>query len=323
MRLSWSWDCYKTFVKAKENTALIKEKALNLGFVDCGFSKAEFLSKDADNLDKWLQAGHHAEMLWMVNHLEKRKDPQKLIPGAKTVISVILNYYNPAQQIDPEAPVISRYAYGKDYHKIVKKKLKSLMIFVNELYPEATGRFFTDSAPVSEHALARNAGLGWIGKNSLLLTKKFGSYFFIGEIIIDQELDYSNTEINDYCGNCSLCVDECPTHAINNDRTVNANKCISYLTIEHIGSLPTEYQNAFYNRAFGCDICQDVCPWNRDLIKHTIPEFEPKESLLNKSKEEWVSLEEEEFNSLFEGSAVKRTKFEGLKRNIAFLNSSQ
>ena len=225
-------------------------------------------------------------------------------------------------QEDSDAPVFSRYAYGRDYHKVMKKKLKSLFSFINEILPEATGRAFVDSAPVLEHALARNAGLGWIGKNSLLLTKKFGSYVFIGEIILDKELDYTENSIQDYCGTCSLCVDECPTNAINPDRTVNANKCISYLTIEHKGDIPAEFSNLFYNRAFGCDICQDVCPWNRDLIKHKIPDFEPKESLLKNTKEDWLSMDEEEFNTLFEGSAVKRTKFEGLRRNIRFVLSS-
>ncbi|MCK4923070.1 MAG: tRNA epoxyqueuosine(34) reductase QueG, partial [Bacteroidales bacterium] len=179
---------------------------------------------------------------------------------------------------------------------------------------------FVDSAPVLEHALARNAGLGWIGKNSLLITKKLGSYVFLGEIIIDYELDYTENSSQDYCGTCSLCVDECPTNAINPDRTVDASKCISYLTIEHKVEIPSEFSNSFYNRAFGCDICQDVCPWNRDLIKHNIPEFEPKETFMKKTKEEWLSMDEKEFNSLFEGSAVKRTKFEGLRRNIDFLN---
>ncbi|MCF8380364.1 MAG: tRNA epoxyqueuosine(34) reductase QueG [Bacteroidales bacterium] len=304
-----------------ENTALIKKKALELGFSDCGFSKAGFLSEDAVILDKWLQSGHHADLQWMENNLEKRKDPRELVQNAKSVISVLLNYYNPEMQEDSDAPVISRYAYGRDYHKVMKKKLKALFSFINEIFPEATGRAFVDSAPVMEHALARNAGLGWIGKNSLLLTKNFGSYVFIGEIIIDQELVYNENISKDFCGTCSLCISECPTKAINANRTVDAGKCISYLTIEHKGDIPSEFKNSFYNRAFGCDICQDVCPWNRDLIKHNNPAFEPKEDLLKKTKDEWHCLEEEEFDYLFEGSAVKRTKFEGLRRNIDFLNS--
>jgi len=304
-----------------ENTALIKQKALELGFGDCGFSKADFLSNDAEILDKWLLSGQHSDLQWMENNLEKRKDPRELVPNAKSVISVLLNYYNPKMQEDADAPVISRYAYGRDYHKVLKKKLKALYSFITEIFPEAEGRSFVDSAPVLEHALARNAGLGWIGKNSLLLNKKFGSYVFIGEIIIDQELDYNENTSKDYCGTCSLCLNECPTQAINADRTVNAGKCISYLTIEHKGEIPSEFKNSIYNRAFGCDICQDVCPWNRDLIKHNISDFEPKEELLKKTKDEWHSLEEEEFSSLFEGSAVKRAKFAGLRRNIDFLRA--
>lgn len=306
-----------------EYTALIKKKALELGFSDCGFSKAEFLVKDAEILDKWISSGYHAKMSWMVNNLEKRQNPTKLVPKAKSVISVLLNYYNPQMQEDSDAPVISRYAYGRDYHKVMKKKLKSLFSFIIEILPKTTGRVFVDSAPVLEHSLARNAGLGWIGKNSLLLTKKFGSYVFIGEIIIDKELDYTDNSIQDYCGTCSLCIDECPTHAINPDRTVNASKCISYITIEHKGEISSEFSNLFYNRAFGCDICQDVCPWNRDLVKHNIIDFEPKESFLKKTKDEWLSMNEQEFNNLFEGSAVNRTQFEGLKRNIAFLHPNK
>ena len=303
-----------------ENTTLIKDKALELGFSDCGFSKADFLSKDADILDKWLHSGFNAELQWMENNLEKRKDPRALVPESKSVISVLLNYYNPQMQEDADAPVISRYAYGRDYHKVMKKKLKDLYSYIIEIFPEATGRAFVDSAPVMEHALARNGGLGWIGKNSLLLTKKFGSYVFIGEIILDQELDYNESISKDFCGSCSLCVNECPTQAINTDRTIDAGKCISYLTIEHKGEIPSEFKNSFYNRAFGCDICQDVCPWNRDLIKHEVSDFEPKDDFLKKTKDEWLSMGEEEFNILFEGTAVKRAKFEGLKRNINFLH---
>jgi epoxyqueuosine reductase len=302
-----------------ENTNLIKKKALELGFNKCGISKAEFQKEDARVFDSWLAADHHSGMKWIENHSEKRKNPQVLVENASSVISVILNYYNPEMQNDSSAPVISRYAYGKDYHNILKKKLKALFNFIKEIIPEAEGRYFVDSAPVLEHAFARNAGLGWIGKNSLLLNKEMGSYFFIGEIIIDQELNYESKEIQDFCGSCSLCVDECPTHAINSNRTVDAGKCISYLTIEHDGDIPNEFKNSFYNRVFGCDICQDVCPWNRRLNNHTIPEFNPLSELMEMSKQDWESMDEKKFNEIFEGSAVKRTGYMGLKRNISFL----
>lgn len=305
--------------KEEPYTRLIREKALETGFSDCGFSKAIFQSKDAMVLDEWLDSNFNSGMKWMENHLDKRKDPALLFEDAKTVISVILNYYNPEMQEDSTAPVVSRYAYGKDYHKLMRKKLKSLLQYIKEIIPGTNGRVFVDSAPVLEHAFARNAGLGWIGKNSLLLNKEFGSYFFIGEIIIDKELEYNKLEIKDYCGNCRLCIDECPTHAINNNRTVNAGKCISYHTIEHKGDLPFEYRNSFYNRVFGCDICQDVCPWNRKLEKHTVPEFYPLNELLKMNKEEWKTMKEDKFDRIFKGSAVKRTGFDGLKRNIEFL----
>lgn len=305
--------------KDESYTRLIREKALETGFADCGFSKAVFQSKDAAILDQWIHSNFHSGMKWMENHLEKRKDPTLLFDGAKTVISVIMNYYNPEMQEDSSAPVLSRYAYGKDYHKVLRKKLKILLQYINEILPGTNGRVFVDSAPVLEHAFARNAGLGWIGKNSLLLNKEFGSYFFIGEIIIDKELEYNDHEITDYCGNCSLCIDECPTHAINTNRTVNAGKCISYLTIEHKEELPYEYLNSFYNRVFGCDICQDVCPWNRKLEKHHIQEFNPLEELMKMKRDDWKNMEVSKFKQIFDGSAVKRAGFTGLKRNIEFL----
>lgn len=305
----------------EENTQLIRRKALELGFSACGFSRAEPPLKDGEILDNWLKKRHQAGMRWMNNHLEKRKDPRLLVEGAKSVISVILAYYNPQMQKDPTAPVISRYAYGKDYHRVMKKKLTELFLYLRELYPDSGGRVFVDSAPVLEHAFARNAGLGWIGKNSLLLNKEYGSYFFIGEIITTAELETNETEIKDHCGSCRLCVDECPTHAINADRTVNAGKCISYLTIEHREDLPPEYLNSFYNRVFGCDICQDVCPWNRKLEKHHVPEFNPLAELMKMTRKEWVELDESGYKALFEGSAVKRAGFQGLRRNIDFIST--
>jgi epoxyqueuosine reductase len=298
---------------------LIKGKALELGFAACGITGIEPLAAEESVLRTWIARGDHAGMDWMKTRIPQRLDPSLLVPGAKTVISVILPYYNPVLQKDPMAPVISRYAYGLDYHHVMKKKLKALLAFVVELIPETRGRAFVDSAPVLEHAWAVRAGLGWIGRNSLLLNKEHGSYFFIGELILDQALEAGNTVVPDHCGNCRLCVNECPTHAIRDDRTVDARKCISYLTIEHKGALPASLRDSFYNRVFGCDICQDVCPWNRRLNLHSTPEILPSEELMSMDKEQWNSLNENTFNRIFAGSAVKRLGFEGLVRNIEFL----
>ncbi len=300
---------------------MIKDKACELGFDDCGFARAEKLGRDAVVLREWLGKGMHSGMTWMENHFDKRTDPTLLVPGARTIISVLLNYYNPRMQEDPEAPVISRYAYGRDYHKVIRKKLKLLLEFIREIMPGTSGRVFADSAPVMEHAWASRAGLGWIGKNSLLLSKKSGSYVFIGEVITDAELEYDEPG-SDHCGTCRLCVDQCPTHAINSDRTVDAGKCISYLTIEHRDEIPGEFRDSFFNRVFGCDICQDVCPWNHKLEPHKVADFRPPEELMTLDAEAWYGMSEERFDSLFEGSAVKRTKFSGLRRNLDFLKKS-
>jgi epoxyqueuosine reductase len=299
-------------------TAIVKQKALEAGFDDCGISPAEYLSDHALRLNDWLDKGYHADMHWMVNHLEKRSDPSQLVPGAKSVISVLLNYHAQNQQKDPKAPVFSKYAYGKDYHKVVKKKLKVFFNALKEEIPYIEGRAFVDSAPVMEHAWASRSGLGWLGKNSLLISKKFGSFVFIGELIVNTELNY-DSPIKDFCGNCTLCINECPTHAITADRTVDSNKCISYHTIENKNDLPEELKNNFFNRAFGCDICQDVCPWNRNLKNHNVPEFEPKQEMIEFSKDDWQNINEDSFNKIFESSAVKRTGFVGLKRNMDFL----
>jgi epoxyqueuosine reductase len=299
-------------------TGRIRDKAAELGFDGCGFARAGELGEDADVLRDWLRKGMHAGMSWMENHLSKRVDPTRLVPDARTVVSVIVNYYNPGTQKDPEAPVISRYAYGRDYHRVVRKKLKNLLSYISEIIPGTSGRVFVDSAPVMEHAWAVKSGLGWIGKNSLLLTKKYGSYVFIGEVIIDKELEYDNA-LTDHCGQCRLCIDECPTHAINENRTVNAGKCISYLTIEHQGEIPGEFKRSFYNRVFGCDICQDVCPWNRKAVHHTVPDFQPSEELMSLDRTAWYGMSEEKFNEIFEGSAVKRTGYKGIRRNLDYL----
>ncbi len=297
----------------------IKSFAMELGFAACGISRAERLKDHSSKLFDWLRSGYHADMEWMRNHQDKRVDPTLLLPGGKSVVSVLLNYYHPEKQKDPSAPVLSRYAYGKDYHKVMKKKLLKLLRFTQEIIPGCKGRVFVDSAPVLEHAWAERSGLGWIGKNSLLLNKKFGSYFFIGEMILDAELDYEAAIIADHCGNCSLCVNECPTQAILPGRMVDANKCISYLTIENKNQIPEEFRHNFYNRVFGCDICQDVCPWNRKIPKHTTEEFNPSPRLMEMSKEDWQNLSKENFEVIFQGSAVKRTGYSGLKRNIDFI----
>jgi epoxyqueuosine reductase len=297
----------------------IKSEALRLGFSDCGISAAEYLPLEAKRLTNWLEKGYNARLSYMENNFEKRTDPRQLIDGAKSVVSVILNYYPRKNQTDPEAPVLAKYAYGKDYHQVIRRKLKSLLEFTRGIIPECDGRVFTDSAPVMEHTWASRAGLGWIGKNSLLLSSRFGSFVFIGEMIITAELDY-DTPVNDMCGSCRNCITSCPTGAIVEDRVIDAGRCISFHTIENkTPGMPENLRGKFQNRVFGCDICQDVCPWNRKATPHTIEEFNPHPDLLNMSKADWESISEEKFNTVFSGSAVKRAKYGGLRRNIEFL----
>jgi len=297
----------------------IKSEALRLGFSDCGISAADFLPQEAERLRDWLNKGYHSGLGYLANHFEKRTDPRHLVENSKSVVSVILNYYPPKIQSEPEAPVLAKYAYGKDYHNVIRKKLKSLLTFTCELIPGCTGRVFTDSAPVLEHAWASRAGLGWIGKNSLLLTGRFGSFVFIGEMIITAELDY-DTPVNEMCGSCKNCVTSCPTGAIVADRVIDAGKCISYHTIENkTQDMPEDLVENFRNRVFGCDICQDVCPWNRKSIPHDVQDFSPHPDLLAMSKNDWHSLSEEKFNEIFRGSAVMRAKYRGLKRNLDFI----
>ncbi len=299
----------------------IKSEALRLGFSDCGISAATYLHGEADRLRKWLNNGYNSGLAYMENHFEKRTDPRQLVEGSKSVVSVILNYYPPKKQTDPEAPVLAKYAYGKDYHQVIRKKLKLLLAFTCDLIPECTGRVFTDSAPVMEHAWASRSGLGWIGKNSLLLTSRFGSFVFIGEMIITAELEY-DIPVNDMCGSCRNCITSCPTGAIVEDRVIDAGRCISYHTIENKTSgMPENLRDKFQNRVFGCDICQDVCPWNRKSTPHAVEEFKPHPGLLSMSKNDWHLLNEEKFNELFRGSAVMRAKFGGFRRNLDFLKT--
>ena len=300
-------------------TVKIKNEAARLGFLMSGISRAEFMEPETRHLSTWLSENKHGEMGYMENHFDLRTDPTKLVPGSKSVISLAYNYHTTSKQIDETAPKISAYAYGRDYHKVVRKKLKELYAFISEEVGDIDGRVFVDSAPVLERDWAKRSGLGWIGKNTLLLNVKKGSFFFLAEIILDVVLEYDG-EVKDHCGTCTKCIDACPTDAISETGYIlDANKCISYLTIELKENIPTEFQDKMDNWMFGCDICQDVCPWNRFSVPHQESQFHPKPALLNMKKHEWEEITEELFNELFHGSPVKRTKYAGLKRNIDFL----
>ena len=290
-----------------------------MDFLDCGIARAGSLPDDAARLKSWLDSGYHGEMDYMGNHFEKRTDPRLLVEGARSVVVVLQNYHTTEQQQDPDAPKISKYAFGKDYHKMVKKKLRSLLDWMNQEMGPVSGRAFVDSAPVMERAWGRLGGLGWIGKHSLLLNRKYGSWFFLGVIISDLELE-PDSPIQDYCGECTRCVDACPTSAILPGRTINASRCISYLTIELKNrKIPAEFKSQMNNRAFGCDICQEVCPWNSNTHPHDEEWLQPRPNLLEMSRDEWKNLNEPQFDEIFEGSAVKRAKFSGLRRNLDFL----
>jgi epoxyqueuosine reductase len=303
---------------AEEKSKLIKQEALNLGFDDCGISKIRRLDEDAERLNLWLLRGMHGEMYYMKNHFEKRVNPADLVPGSKSIISVLLNYFPSENQTDKAAPVLSKYAYGKDYHKVIKKKLNKLLDFISQTIAPVNGRAFVDSAPILDRAWAAQAGLGWIGKNSMLISPKFGSYVFIGSIIIDLELAY-DSKIGEHCGGCNKCIQFCPTHAIQEPRVIDSNRCISYLTIENTEDIPKIFNGKFQNRVFGCDICQDVCPWNKKIKPHKVTEFTIKPELQNMTKEDWIKMDENQFDEIFKDSAVKRAKYLGLRRNIDFL----
>jgi epoxyqueuosine reductase len=300
------------------NTRHIKSAAIELGFSFCGISKAEFLEEEAANLETWLRRGYHGKMGYMENHFDKRLDPTRLVPGAKSVISLIYNHF-PEKDLALEGTLkIAKYAYGEDYHFVIKNKLKEFMNRITMQIGDVQGRAFVDSAPVMERAWAKKSGIGWIGKNSLLLNRSMGSFFFLAELIIDLELEYDGP-IKDYCGTCTACMDACPTDAIPQPYVVDGSKCISYFTIELKDEIPADVKGKFENWIFGCDICQDVCPWNRFSQPHGEERFKPHPDLEHMLVTGWKEISDEVFRKLFKKSAVKRTGLSGLKRNIRFV----
>jgi epoxyqueuosine reductase len=300
-----------------EASNLVKRLAREQGFDACGISAAGFLEEEATGLENWLNAGFHGTMSWMERHFDERLDPRKLVPGAKSVISVVLNYF-PDKEQRADAPKISKYAYGRDYHKVIRGKLKRMLLGIQDEMGEVSGRGFVDSAPVMDRAWARKSGLGWIGKHSLLLNKGSGSFFFIGALIVDIELE-PDGPTTDHCGSCTACIDACPTAAIVVPTVVDSNKCISYLTIEYKDALPTEYQDKMEDWVYGCDICQDVCPWNRFSTPHSESDFNIRDAIQNNDWETWEEVTHELWEEITKGSAMRRVGFEGFKRNLGFI----
>jgi epoxyqueuosine reductase len=302
---------------------LVRSKANSLGFQKCAILPVIQLTEEEDHFHQWLENGFQGEMSYMERNIDKRLDPSKLFENAKTIIVVLLNYFPTETQSDPDAPVISKYAYGTDYHFVLKDKLKELLHLIQTEIAPCNGRVFTDSAPVLERAWAIKAGFGWIGKNSNLITIDQGSFFFIGELFLDIELPYDEPRlVADHCGKCTRCIDACPTKAIIADKVIDARLCISYQTIELKDDLDKTLKDKFQNRVFGCDICQDVCPWNLKSIPHSVEEFIPKEKLLTLSKKDWYEMDQSLFKALFKNSAVQRTGFKGLKRNLEFIKNT-
>ena len=307
---------------SERNTRLVKSLAKEEGFSCCGIAKAEFLGEEAPRLENWLKKNMHGEMTYMENHFDKRLDPRLLVDGAKSVISLLYNYYTPEKQV-ATAPKISTYAYGEDYHFVVKDRLRAVVEKLTQEIGSFNARVFVDSAPVMDKVWAKKSGLGWVGKHTNLINKESGSFFFIAEIICDLELVY-DAPINDYCGTCTKCIDACPTEAIVEPYVVDGSKCISYFTIELKSQvIPSEQKGKFENWAFGCDICQDVCPWNRFSTPHNEPRFVPNKKLLEMNHKQWEEITEDVFRELFKKSPVKRAKYEGLKRNIKFLGTNE
>ena len=303
------------------HTKIIKQAAASLGFDHCGIAKATVLNEDARRLESWLNKGMHGNMQYMENHFDLRIDPSKLVPGAKSVITLLLNYF-PEKQSTAEAPKIAKYAYGNDYHEVIRDKLKTLLGEIKITIGEVNGRGFVDSAPVLERSWAQRTGLGWIGKNGNLINKQNGSFFFIATLIVDIELVYDDAYAKDYCGSCTKCIDNCPTDAILPDKVVDGSKCISYFTIELKDALiPTDMKGKFDNWMFGCDVCQDVCPWNRFSKPNSEIKFAPIPAILNFTTNDWDELTEENFKLIFKNSPLKRSKFAGIKRNLAFIKT--
>ena len=295
-------------------TQLIKTEAKRLGFLSCGISKAEFLEDEAPRLENWLNKNMNGQMSYMENHFDKRLDPTKLVDDSKSVISLLLNYY-PSEFQNTQSYQISKYAYGEDYHFVIKDKLKGLLSYIQENIGEVSGRAFVDSAPVLDKAWAAKSGLGWVGKNSNLITQKVGSFYFIAELIVDLDLEY-DAPVSDHCGTCTACIDSCPTDAIVSPYVVDGSKCISYFTIELKENIPTEVKGKFNDWMFGCDICQDVCPWNKFSKPHQEPLFSPNRELISFAKKDWEEITQETFQKVFKNSAVKRTKLDGFVRNF-------
>lgn len=304
---------------AASHTAFIKQTATGLGFDFCGIAKAQFLNEDARRLETWLQKGMHGNMQYMQNNFELRVDPQKLVPGAKSVITLLLNYFPETTQ-NSNVPKISKYAYGRDYHEAIRKKLNEFLKIIKAAIGDFNGRGFVDSAPVLERAWAQKSGLGFIGKNGNLINKKAGSFFFIATLIVDIELIPDDAYAKDYCGNCTRCIDACPTEAILPDKVVDGSKCISYFTIELKDALiPEKMKGKFDNWLFGCDVCQDVCPWNRFASPHQMEAFKPLPQILEFTKKDWEEMTEESFKIIFKESPLKRSKYEGIKKNLKFI----
>lgn len=307
-------------LSAKNNSEVVKTLSRTLGFDYCGMSKAVQLDDDARRLESWLNKGFHGKMSYMENYFDLRINPLKLVPGAKSVITLLLNYYPAESQID-DGVKIAKYAYGKDYHEVIRLKLKEFLIQLRERVGEINGRGFTDSAPVLERSWAQRSGLGWIGKNGNLINKNSGSFYFIATLITDLELEYDDPYVKDYCGSCTRCIDYCPTDAILENKVIDGSKCISYFTIELKDALlPEGMKGKFENNLFGCDVCQDVCPWNRFSKATTENEFKPLPEILNFSSRDWEDLTEESFKIIFKDSPIKRTKFSGIKRNLKFIS---
>jgi epoxyqueuosine reductase len=305
-------------INAKETYSnFIKSEAKRLGFLSCGISKAGFLEEEAPRLEKWLNNNHHGQMAYMENYFDKRLDPTLLVDDAKSVVSLLLNYY-PEETQSQDSFKISKYAYGQDYHFVIKEKLKEFLNSIQENIGDVSGRAFVDSAPVLDRAWAAKSGLGWIGKSGNLLTQKVGSFYFIAELILDLDLEYDHAT-TDHCGSCTACIDACPTQAIVAPHVVDGSKCISYYTIELKENIPYEMKGKFDEWMFGCDTCQDVCPWNRFSKPHSEPLFNPNPELLSFTKKDWIEITEETFRAVFKNSPIKRTKFDGLKRNVRFL----